>query len=264
MGQVYTPAGPYRMNYGTIDMARNRVANRFGLAGMVGVEDPRGIPARGPTVVLPLVRGREGWFYLSDGKRAQDRGIRGLGDAASDYAAIAAQLPVGSTLQTLFQNCAANPGAPQCASATANALATPYFTQSQQAQINAAIASGGPIPVMQGYVGAPPGTSLPSGADVTAAQSQGYYTVQGDYIPPQQSQIAAPVMTPQEAATAVTGKPNQSVPPTDTSTPMPTGTGAAGGNAVLNAGGGAAPPPSSNGGLILLGVVAALFLLGRH
>lgn len=231
MGQVYTPAGPYRMNYGTIDMARSRIANRFGLAGMVGVEDPRGIPARGPTVVLPLVRGREGWFYLSDGKRAQDRGVRGLGDAAADYAAEAANYTVGSADYQFLMGCSQNPTAPACAADVTAVLSSPFLTASQEAAVRAAQASG-----------ALPQTYAPTTLTPTAAQ-----------------------LTPQEAATAVTGKPNQSVPPTDTSTPLPTGTGPAGGNPVLSAGVPAPAESSNNGMLLLLGVgVAALFLLGRH
>lgn len=233
MGQVMIPGGEFRLHTGVADMAHGRVANQFGVRGLAGEGDPRGIPARGPTKVLPLVRGSQGWFYLSDGHRAQ---TRGMGDAAADYAAIAANYPPTSAMYQLFMGCSANPGAPQCAAATAQALQSTPGTESLQAM-------------------------LPNSLDIAAAQAGGYTTAQGTFIPgPGQPQ------TPQEAATAVTGKPNQSVPPTDTSTPMPTGTGSSGGNPVLCGDLVSCNLPTSSGSglLIVAAVIGGLLLLGKR
>jgi hypothetical protein len=88
---------------------------------------------------------------------------RGLGDAASDYAAIAAKLAPGSAMAQLFQGCAANPTAPACASATQGALSTPYLTGADyQATVNSIAAGAGPAPLTATtFTGAPAGTSLP-------------------------------------------------------------------------------------------------------
>ena len=107
---------------------------------------------------VPL--GRVRYVMLAPRRRAF------LGDAASDYAAIAAALVSGSADQKLAAGCAANPTAPLCASALANALSTPYAPASSEAQITAAIAAGAPSPQVPFYTGAPPGTSLPGAPTV--------------------------------------------------------------------------------------------------
>lgn len=91
----------------------------------------------------------------------------GMGDAASDYAAIAAQLTPGSADYQLFTGCAANPTAPACAQATADALTTPYLTAADSAAVQQAIAAGTAPPPVTAYTGPPPGTQLPTPAPTT-------------------------------------------------------------------------------------------------
>lgn len=87
---------------------------------------------------------------------------RGMGDAASDYASIAAKLTPGSAMYQLFSGCAANPTAPACASATAGALQGPYLTADQEAAVRSAQAAGAIPPTFAATVGPPPGTQLPT------------------------------------------------------------------------------------------------------
>jgi len=251
MPQIMLPHGEYSLHHGPMDMSHNRIAARFGVRGLDGVED-----ARGPSRVLPLVRGHEGWFYLTDGQRAQLRGIRGLGglgDAAADsanYLAMAAQVPAGSFLQQSILNCAANP-TPNCA----NAAATSWFngptpTAESVAAANAAAAAGQPIPELQVFTGPPPGTYIPS--PVTVQSSGGAPPLTGE---------SSSFQTAQEAASAATGKPNQSVPPQTPLTPLPTGTGPAGGNVLIDTGDTVPPPPSGGSGLLLLALGVGLLLM---
>ena len=230
MSQIYVPGGrSYRLHTSPVDMAGQRIANRFGVRGLAGEGDPRSIPARGPSVVLPLVRGKDGWFYLSDGHRAQTRGVAGLGDTAADLTAIAQQLVPGSALRQEVENCVANP-TPYCVQGVSDALSTPYLTASQYAATTSAIAAGANTPYEAANVGAPPGTSIP---------------------------------TPQEAASAQTGKPNQSVPPAAPNAKLPTGTGADGGNPMLTSPDWNLPLPAAGhtGLYLLLGGAALFFLL---
>lgn len=85
---------------------------------------------------------------------------RGFGDAAADYAAKAATLTPGSADYQLFMGCAANPSAPACASATANALTSPYLNAVDYAAVTQAIATGAPQPKLT-TVQPPPIKSYP-------------------------------------------------------------------------------------------------------
>lgn len=76
------------------------------------------------------------------------RRSRGFGDAAADYAAKAATLVPGSADYALFTGCAANPGAPACAQATADALSTPYLNAVDYAAVTQAIATGSAQPTL--------------------------------------------------------------------------------------------------------------------
>ena len=130
---------------------------------------------------------------------------RGLGDAASDYASIAAQLAPGSAMQQLFSGCAANPTAPACASAAQGALSTPYLTGADyQATVNA-IAAGQAPPPVTAYTGPPPRTSLPTPAP--SAPAAPVATVSQSASGPvitatPQIQSVAPVQTVQPAGMA--------------------------------------------------------------
>jgi len=248
MPQIMLPHGDYSLHHGPMDMSHNRIAARFGVRGLDGVED-----ARGPSRVLPLVRGNDGWFYLTDGQRAQVRRLRGLGDASADYLAQAAKYVPGSADYQFLTGCAANPTAPACAAEVGSVLSAPFVTAAQTQQFNQAIASGAVAPVFntQANVMSPTAAQLnPSGTTtvVTDQGSTGVVTGGG-------------VMTPQEQASATTGKPNQSVPPSTPLTPLPTGTGADGGNPFVDTGNTSQPGAGGSGGLLLIAAAVGLLLL---
>ena len=231
MPQVYVPGGEYRLHQGPVEMAHNRIANRFGIRGLAGEGD-----ARGPSRVLPMVRGQDGWFYLSDGKRAQGRVRKrtGMGDAAADYLSQAQSYTPGSATYNFLTGCVANPSSPACAAQVSSVLSAPALSASQEAQVRAAQATGAAPPVFQ-----------PMGLAPTVAQ-----------------------LTPQEAASAATGQPNQNVPPRDTSTPMPTGTGSGGGNPLCGGDFFSCPTASSgipllSSGILLVAGLGLLLFMGK-
>jgi hypothetical protein len=80
---------------------------------------------------------------------------------ANNYAAVASTLTPGSAMYQLFQGCAQNPSAPQCASATAGALSTPYLTAPQESAVRVAQAAGAAPPTFASSGAAP---SPPAGA----------------------------------------------------------------------------------------------------
>lgn len=163
----------------------------------------------------PVVSYQPGGFQKPALRRARVLPFRrGFGDAASDYAAIAAQLVPGSADQQIALGCSQNPSAPQCASALANALSTPYYTASQENQITSAIAAGNALG-LPANVGAPPGTSIPAPAP---APTPPPVSVQQTAAPasivatPNIQPIAAPAPTPVPAAS-----PTVQAAPVDTS-----------------------------------------------
>lgn len=250
MAQVFVPTGGYRLHYGPADMAEQMVANKFGLAGLMGAEDPRGIPARGATVVLPMVRGRDGWFYY--GGRAQDKGS-GVGMGAAQPTSYNL-VPGGATSASQVPGINA-PGTITPANAYQQSLGIAYIVTA---------ADGTSVDYRaDGTLWTPPG------AGGTAQQMIAAQQVMAAQAPVTQTPVTPVVQppapqTPQELATAVTGKPNQSVPPSTPLTPLPTGTGEAGGNVLLpssTAASSTAAPTSSSGTWLLIGGAAVLFFL---
>ena len=124
---------------------------------------------------------------------------RGMGDAASDYASIAAKLTPGSAMYQLFSGCAANPTAPACASATAGALQGPYLTADQEAAVRSAQAAGAIPPTFAATVGPPPGTKLPTPTApvvITVGSPGGDVALQGASSSPPQQTVTPVVATP--------------------------------------------------------------------
>lgn len=263
----------YSLHTGVPDMTRLRIANRFGLAGMMGAEDARFTgPARGPSVVLPLVRGHEGWFYRSDGRRVQTRyGMRGLGagpagtcgtgpgqidcskNTPSPYQA--ANGIIGFTVdgQPVWSSPAAE-HAFNCSSPAGmyDPSCTPAQLAAPQASAPGTSASGAPLPGVAPNVVNPQLTSRTQGG--------------GGQVCPAWGCGPAPVRSiTQQQVSAATGQPNQSVPPQSPLTPLPTGTGASGGNPIINQPvATAVSGTGSNTGLLLAAAaVAALFIFGR-
>lgn len=255
MSQVYVPGGEYRLHTGPMEMAVGRIANRFGVRGLAGEQDPRSIPARGPTVVLPLVRGRDGWFYLrGDDHRAQTRAMSGLGYTVDQVKALQANFPASSADYKILQDLIDNP-----------ALLASDIGQNQLAGVLGTAQAGVQAQQNPTYLYTDSGGVQRTGTTVPAGATN--VKVLGSDLPGTINWNVASVtaLTDQERASQVTGKPNQSVPPRSTAVTLPTGTGASGGNPFLGEPGGIAGTPPSHGGLILLLIGGGLlYMMGRH
>lgn len=185
---------PYRMHTNIQDLSLDRMAARFGIAGLADPEDPRESGK-----VLPMTRGSSGWFYQEgSGERRQlnrdahFRGHWGI-DRTGHY----------------------RPG-------LLNGLGLPII-QTDGAALN-----------------------LPRG-----------------YYPGMYTGVTFPHMNPPSALmpTPLPAAPNQSVPPTDTSTPLPTGTGSAGGNVVTTTSAPATQPATTDNTWLYLALAAGALLL---
>lgn len=149
------------------------------------------------------------------------RAPRRLGQTAADYAAIAAALVPGSEDQKLAAGCAANPTAPLCASALANALSTPYAGASSEAAITSAIAAGAPAPNVPFYTGAPPGTSLP-GAPTVVINPPAPAAPSAPPPPPPAPPPPAPAAAPSVVVVGTPPPTNQAIQPGPTPGVIPT------------------------------------------
>jgi hypothetical protein len=123
---------------------------------------------------------------------------RGMGDAASDYAAIAANLAPGSALQAEALGCAANP-TPYCSQAMADALSTPYLNATDYANTVRSIAAGqGPAPLTATtFTGPPAGTSIPT-APAQPVATAALPIVQVAPATPNIQPVSVPATTPMQ------------------------------------------------------------------